>query len=259
MTDSVLLIEKEPPLGWLIFNQPKKLNAINTAMWRAIPEAISQLEADPEVRVIVVRGSGDRAFSAGADISEFKNRPAKKDDEGQSIFGAFDALAACTKPTLAMIHGVCMGGGCAAALCIDIRLASESAQFAITPARLGLGYSFDGIERAVQEMGPANTRYLFITAGKVGAHKAQEMGLVQEVHPKHELESATRELALRIADNAPMTIRAVKESIRQSVLPPADRQREVVEGLIRDCFASEDYQEGIRAFAEKRKPNFQDH
>ena len=259
MTDSVLVIEKEPPLGWLIFNRPQKLNALNAEMWRAIPGALSQLEADPEVRVIVVRGAGDRAFSAGADISEFESAPNAGDDDGESIFGAFDALAACTKPTVAMIHGVCMGGGCAAALCIDIRLASETAEFAITPARLGLGYSFKGIERAVQELGPANARYLFITAGKIGAKKAREMGLVQEVHPRLELEKATRDLALRIADNAPKTIRAVKESVRQSVLPPADRRQEVVEDLIRECFESEDFQEGLRAFSEKRKPRFKDH
>ncbi len=258
MTDSVLLIEKEPPLGWLIFNRPEKLNAFNAAMWGAIPGALSQLEADPEVRVIVVRGAGDRAFSAGADISEFDSAPNTSDDNGESIFGAFDALAACAKPTVAMIHGVCMGGGCAAALCIDIRLASETAEFAITPARLGLGYSFEGIERAVQELGPANTRYLFITAGKVGAQKAQEMGLVQEVHPQLELENATRKVALRIAQNAPKTIRAVKESVRQSVLPPGDRRQEVVEGLIRECFESADYKEGLQAFAEKRKPRFKD-
>ena len=130
MTDSVLLVEKEPPLGWLIFNRPEKLNAFNAAMWGAISGALSQLEADPEVRVIVVRGAGDRAFSAGADISEFDSAPKTGDDDGESIFGAFDALAACTKPTVAMIHGVCMGGGCAAALSIDIRLASETAEFA---------------------------------------------------------------------------------------------------------------------------------
>ncbi len=164
MTNSVLLVEKEPPLGWLIFNRPEKLNAFNAAMWGAIPGALADLEADPEIRVVVVRGAGDRAFSAGADISEFDSVPNTGDGDGVSIFGAFDALAACAKPTVAMIHGVCMGGGCAAALSIDIRLASETAEFAITPARLGLGYSFEGIERAVQELGPANARYLFITA-----------------------------------------------------------------------------------------------
>ena len=261
MSDPVLLVEREPPIGWLIFNRPEKLNAINTAMWGAIPGALSDLESDSEIRVIAVRGAGDRAFSAGADIDEFEAAPQAEPsgEERASIFDAFDALARCAKPTLAMIHGVCMGGGCAAALSIDIRLASEDAEFAITPARLGLGYSFAGIERAVQEIGPANTRYLFITAAKINAQHALAMGLVQEVHPRLQLESAARALALRIADNAPKTLRAVKESVRQSVLPPAERQRELVEELIRACFTSEDYQEGIRAFSEKRKPRFKDH
>jgi len=263
MDDSVLLVEKEPPIGWLIFNRPEKLNALSMAMWGAIPKGLAEFEADPEIRVIVVRGAGERAFSAGADIGEFKSEDRATEKEGPeenrgSIFHAFEALARCTKPTIAMIHGVCMGGGCAAALSIDLRVASEDAEFAITPARLGLGYSFEGIERAVQELGPANARYLFITAGKVNAQKALEMGLVQEVYGRDELESATRALAMRIAANAPKTIRAVRESIRQSVLTPGDRQLEIVNGLIRECFESEDFKEGVQAFAEKRKPRFED-
>lgn len=263
MPEPVVLVEKEPPIGWLIINRPEKLNAFNSAMWTAIPEGVAELEADPAVRVVVVRGAGERAFSAGADISEFKGDSAdRKVSEnpasGGPLFQALDSLTRCAKPTVAMIHGVCMGGGCAAVLNIDIRLASEEARFAITPARLGLGYSFVGIERAVQELGPANARYLFITAQVVDAAKALEMGLVQEVHPREKLEEATRALALTIAQNAPKTIRAVRESVRQSVLPPADRQRDVVDRLIRDCFASEDFKEGLRAFAEKRRPKFED-
>ena len=220
-------------------------------------------KADPEIRVIVVRGAGERAFSAGADIGEFKSNDRAAEDEAPkenrgSLFQVLDGLARCAKPTIAMIHGVCMGGGCAAALSIDIRLASEDAEFAITPARLGLGYSFEGIERAVQELGPANARYLFITAGTVDARKALEMGLVQEVHAPDELESATRALAMQIAQNAPKTIRAARESVRQSVLTPGDRQLDIVDALIRECFESEDFKEGVRAFAEKRKPRFED-
>lgn len=263
MGDSVLLVEKEPPIGWLVFNRPEKLNALSTALWSAIPAALADFEADPEIRVIVVRGAGERAFSAGADIGEFKpeGRAAEEERPQESrgtLFDVLEGLARCSKPTIAMIHGVCMGGGCAAALSIDIRVASEDAVFAITPARLGLGYAFEGIERAVQEIGPANARYLFITAGKVDARKALEMGLVQEVHAPDELESATRALAMRVAQNAPKTIRALKESIRQSVLPPEERELEIVNGLIRECFESEDFKEGVRAFAEKRKPQFKD-
>jgi len=260
MSESVLLIEKEPPIAWLIFNRPDKHNALSGELWQGIPAALADIENDPDIRVLVVRGAGDKAFSAGADIDEFKTEdateapPAKR----RTLFEILDDVARCSKPTLAMIHGICMGGGCAAALSVDIRLASEDAVFAITPARLGLGYAFAGIERAVQELGPANARYLFLTAGRVKAEQALHMGIVQEVHPAVELEAATRDLALRIAGNAPKTLRALKESIHQSILPPADRRLDVVEALIQACFDSEDYQEGVRAFREKRTPEFRD-
>lgn len=257
MSEAVVLIEKEPPLGWLIFNRPDKLNAFNAAMAQAIPEGLKELEDDPAIRVVIVRGAGEKAFSAGADISDFDPGGPAGEGDG-SLWAAFRRFAECHKPTVAMIHGVCMGGGCAAALNIDIRLASEDARFAITPARLGLGYAFEGVERAVEELGPANARYLLITANRLNAEQALAMGLVQEVHPAAEIEAATRKLATQIAENAPRTIRAIRESVRQSVLDPAGRRSEVVEQLIRDCFESEDFKEGVRAFAEKRKPRFED-
>lgn len=261
MPDSPIYIEKIPPIGWLVINRPEKMNAFNSEMWDAMAPQLHELEEDDEVRVIVMRGAGEEAFSAGADISEFKARGNDTSAPGELATtrdSAFVALARCRKPTLAMIHGVCMGGGCAIALNIDIRLASEDATFAITPARLGLGYPFSGIERAVQELGPAATRYLFVTAKRIDTHKALEMGLVQEVHAAGELQAATEKLARRIAANAPKTIRAVRESVRQSVLDPASRSLNDVHALIRECFESEDYLEGLRAFMEKRRPEFKD-
>ncbi len=273
--NSFLLVEKDPPIGWLILNRPDKLNAINAAMWQAIPQRLAELEAEPDIRVIVLRGSGERAFCVGADVSDFDaqlQNPGggqsggqsgdrsgdSSGDRGKSTPEAFEAFAQCGKPTLAMIHGVCMGGGCALAMNIDIRLASEDAQFAITPARLGLGYPLSEVERAVEEIGPANARYLLLTAARMKAAKALELGLVQEVHPSSELEAATVALAHTIAENAPKTMRAIKESIRQSVLDLSVRQPEKAAALIRECFASEDFREGVRAFMEKRKPRFQD-
>lgn len=260
--NSFLLVEKDPPIGWLILNRPAKLNAINAAMWQAIPERLAELEADPAVRVIVVRGAGERAFCVGADVSDFdaqmQNPGSGGGGGGEAARDVFQAFAECGKPTLAMIHGVCMGGGCAIALNIDIRLASEDAQFAITPARLGLGYPLAEVERAVEEIGPANTRYLLLTAARMKASKALELGLVQEVHPTSELEEATVALANVISENAPKTMRAIKESVRQSVLDLSVRQPEKADALIRDCFTSEDFREGVRAFMEKRKPRFED-
>lgn len=261
MPDSPIYIDKAPPIGWLVINRPEKMNAFDSEMWDAIPENIRALEEHRNIRVIVVRGAGEEAFSAGADISEFSERGADSgapDDLATTRDSAFRALTDCTKPTIAMIHGVCMGGGCAIALSIDIRLASDDATFAITPARLGLGYPFSGIERAVQELGPAATRYLFLTANRIGAQKALELGLVQEVHPAGDLLSETEKLAGRIAANAPKTIRAARESVRQSVLDRPSRNLDNAHALIAECFQSEDYLEGLRAFMEKRRPDFKD-
>lgn len=259
--DDPIMIECDPPLGWLVFNRPEKLNALDMAMWAAIPEKLGELEADPEIRVILIRGADERAFAAGADISEFektRNDPETAADYAATNDHAFRALRDCSKPTVAVIHGYCIGGGCAIALNIDIRIASSKARFAITPARLGLGYAFKNIERAVEELGPAGARYLLLTASQLTAEKALELGIVQEVHEPDRLIEAAEKLARTIAANAPKTLKAIKASVGQSVLAPELRDLGPVEALVRDCFASEDYQEGLRAFAEKRIPNFQD-
>lgn len=256
-----VVIRKAESIGWLIFNRPDKLNALNLEMWRAIPPAVQELEDDPDVRVILVRGADERAFAAGADISEFdRNRkdPRTAKEYDTINRAAFEALANCSKPTVAAIQGFCIGGGLAIALNIDIRLAGESARFAITPAKLGLGYPFTGVERVVQELGPAGARYVFLTAAQLEARKALELGIVQEVHPDGEVVTAATELGRAIAANAPITLRALKESIRQSTRARAERDIERTEGLIRACFDSADYAEGVKSFLEKRKPEFHD-
>lgn len=261
MNDTPIYIEETPPIGWIVFNRPEKMNAFNSEMWDALPGCIRALEDNPAIRVIVIRGAGERAFCAGADISEFEENAGDANaprDLAHTRESAFTALADCAKPTVAMIHGFCMGGGCAIALNIDIRIAADDARFAITPARLGLGYPFPGIERAVQELGPAATRYIFMTANTIDARQAAEFGIVQDVHPAEELRGAAEKLAQRIAANAPKTIRAVRESVRQSLEVPANRDLAKVDELIAECFASRDYKEGLRAFVEKRTPEFND-
>ncbi len=254
-----ILIRSEPPIGWLILNRPEKLNAFNFEMWRALPDKLAELESNPEIRVIIIRGAGEKAFGAGADIEEFeenRNNPKNAQTYAEANDRAFEAIKGCAKPTVAMIRGFCVGGGCAVALCADIRIAAADAKFALTPARLGLGYSVSGIEHAVAELGPAAARYLFITAARVTAPKALELGVIQEIAPPEDLEMRTTERARGIAQNAPLTILAAREAIRlvQRRDPSADAAR--VEKLVADCFASEDYKEGLAAFAEKRQPQF---
>lgn len=261
MNRDEIVVEKDSTLGWVVINRPEKLNSFTGAMWQRLNEAVKTLEGDSSIRVILIRGAGERAFSAGADITEFRPSGAAPDastGNGSPFDMAMVAIAQCSKPTVAMIHGVCMGGGCALALSTDIRLASTDAVFAITPAKIGLGYPFGSVERTVRELGPANARYMLITGAKFSANKAKEMGLVQEVVAPEELENAATEMGRLIAGNAPKTIRAVKECVRHSVLDEAQRNVEACNALINECAGSEDFREGILSFVEKRPPNFQD-
>lgn len=258
MSDSIL-IQKEGAVGRLVLNRPERLNAFNLDMWTQLPGRLAELTSDPAIRVVIVRGAGEKAFGAGADISEFENN--RRDPATAAVYDeanerAFAALRNCPRPTVAMIRGFCIGGGCAVALCCDIRVAASDAVFALTPARLGLGYPFSGIEHAVQELGPAAARYLFLTAARVDSARAAELGVVQEVCDPGTLEPRCAELAGMIAANAPLTLAALKFTIRQGTLPSAARDMKAVREHIDACFRSEDYQEGLAAFREKRSPEF---
>ena len=256
-----LLMEKDGPIGWLIFNRPDKRNAVGIETWQLMPEYAKDLAADDAIRVVILRGAGDKAFVAGADISQFKDRRRNMDDEAEyRRIGARgrDALAALTKPLLAMIHGYCVGGGVSIAIGCDIRIASDDARFGIPAARLGLGYHYSGMEQLMALIGPSYTKEIFFTARpNWSAQDALRMGLVNQVVPKAELETFTREYALTIAHNAPLTIRSAKATVNELLRPSEKRDLAMLERLIADCFNSEDYQEGVRAFSEKRRPKFQ--
>jgi len=262
MTDApTLLMEKDGPIGWLIFNRPDKRNAVGIETWQLMPEYAKDLAADDAIRVVILRGAGDRAFVAGADISQFKDRRRNMDDEAEyRRIGARgrEALAALSKPLLAMIHGYCVGGGVSIAIGCDIRIASDDARFGIPAARLGLGYHYSGMEQLMALIGPSYTKEIFFTARTDwSAQDALRMGLVNQVVPKAELETFTREYALTIARNAPLTLRSAKASVNELLRPSEKRDLAMLERLIADCFNSEDYQEGVRAFSEKRRPQFQ--
>jgi enoyl-CoA hydratase/carnithine racemase len=255
-----LLLEKDGAIGWIVFNQPEKRNAVSQEMWQLMPGYVEDLTRDDAIRVVILRGAGDAAFVAGADISQFKDRRRNMDDEAEyrkiSARGG-QALATLGKPLLAMIHGVCVGGGVGMALNCDLRLAADDARFGIPAARLGLGYHYHGMEKLMKLIGPAYTKELFFTARTdFSAQDALRMGLVNQVVPKAELEAFTRDYALRISRNAPLTIRSTKTTVETLLKPEAQRDLALLDKLIADCFNSEDYQEGVKAFGEKRRPVF---
>jgi enoyl-CoA hydratase/carnithine racemase len=255
-----LLLEKDGPIGWIIFNQPEKRNAVSQEMWQLMPGYVEDLAGDETIRVVVLRGAGEVAFVSGADISQFKDRRRNMADEAEyrkiSARGG-EALAALTKPLLAMIHGFCIGGGVSMAISCDMRIAADDARFGIPAARLGLGYHYRGMEKLMKLIGPAYTKELFFTARTdFSAQDALRMGLVNQVVPKAELETFTRDYALRISRNAPLTMRTAKASVDQLVRPAAERDLALLDKMIADCFNSEDYQEGVKAFSEKRRPVF---
>jgi len=255
-----LLLEKDGPIGWIVFNQPEKRNAVSQEMWELMPEYVNDLAKDEAIRVVILRGGGDQSFVSGADISQFKDKRKNMADEEEyrriSARGQ-DSLTTLQKPLMAMIHGYCVGGGVGVALTCDIRIASDDARFGIPAARLGLGYHYRGMDKLMALVGPAYTKEIFFSGRTdFSAQDALRMGLVNQVVPKAELEAFTRDYALTIARNAPLTLRSAKATVGELVRPPAERDLAMLDKLLADCFNSHDYQEGVRAFSEKRRPEF---
>jgi enoyl-CoA hydratase/carnithine racemase len=255
-----LLLEKDGAIGWIIFNQPEKRNAVSQEMWQLMPEYVNELAQDDAIRVVILRGAGDKAFVAGADISQFQERRRNMADEQEYSKISAQGQASLTqlsKPLLAMIHGYCIGGGVGIAITCDLRLAADDARFGIPAARLGLGYHYNGMEKLLKLIGPAYTKEIFFTARTdFSAQDAWRMGLVNQVVPKAELEAFTRDYALRMAQNAPLTLRSAKANVDQLLRPSEQRELAQLDQMLTDCFNSQDYQEGVRAFAEKRRPQF---
>jgi enoyl-CoA hydratase/carnithine racemase len=255
---AALRLEKDGDIAFLIADNPARMNALTAAMWKALPDRMAEAERNPAVRVIVLRGAGERAFSAGADISEFESARAgdRAADYDALNDAAFRALSNCAKPTLSMIHGFCLGGGLGLALCTDIRLADEAAEFAIPAAKLGLGFNARWVRPLLAAVPPSRAKEMLFTGRRFQASEALSMGLVSEVVPSSDLEERTRALAKEIAANAPLTVRAAKRTIDELVRRPGTPDMAALDEAVAACFASEDYAEGRRAFLEKRKPRF---
>jgi enoyl-CoA hydratase/carnithine racemase len=258
-TTEKLLAHKDGAIGWITFNNPARHNAVSMSMWESLPRALDAFERDPEIRLVVVKGAGEKAFISGADISEFKERRSSK-EAAEAYNAAGDAahrvLQEFPKPTIAMIRGFCLGGGCAVAIDCDLRIAADDALFSVPAGRLGVGYRYEGVRRLVDLVGPAFTAEIFFTARRFNAQEALTMGLVNRVIPVAELESYVRNYASLIADNAPLSLAAVKRSVLERSKDPEIRDLKRCQAMVDACFASADYEEGRSAFMEKRRPVF---
>jgi len=256
---SQILVSKRCGIGHLVLNQPEKFNAISFEMWQGIRTVIEDHSHDDEVRVIVVSGAGGKAFSAGADISQFEKQRENKEaieNYNTMVKEAYAALSTTEKPTVAKIDGYCFGGGLAMAICCDLRIASEDATFSIPAAKLGLGYGYDVLRQLVDLVGVAYAKEILYTARKFNAREACNMGLVNRVVPQESAEKYVNDFVKNIAGNAPLTIRAAKIVIGDILKDSDSRDREKCNRLIDTCYESDDYKEGRQAFMEKRKPLF---
>ncbi|MDH3580945.1 MAG: enoyl-CoA hydratase, partial [Hyphomicrobiales bacterium] len=236
-----IALERDGALCWITFDNPARMNALNTAMWRALPEIVSEAEADETVRVVLLRGAGDRAFSAGADISEFAT--ARTGDTAKTYdelnHAAFNAVMDCAKPTIAAVNGHCMGGGTELALCCDLRLASEGSSFAIPAAKLGIGYNARWIRPLLSALTPTRAKELLFTGRSFSHDEALAMGLINRVCAPDVLESEARALAEEIAANAPMAVLAAKRGIDELTRAPENPDLAALDALVDACFASD--------------------
>jgi enoyl-CoA hydratase len=254
-----MIARKEGRIGFMIFNNPARHNAVSLEMWERAGTILDEFAHDGDVRVLVVTGAGTKAFISGADISRFESERANEEAIARyntSVERTFTAMDSFPKPSIAMIRGFCMGGGLGFALGCDIRLAADDARFALPAAKLGLGYGLAGIKRFVDAVGPAFTKEIFFTARTFDAGEAAAMGLVNRVLPSARLEAYVREYADTIAQNAPLTVGATKFIVGEALKDAGERDVGRCAALVKQCFASRDYQEGRKAFMEKRKPEF---
>ena len=258
MTDK-MLSRREDRVGYVIFNNPERHNAVSLDMWKTTQKILDDFASDDQIRVVVLTGAGGKAFVSGADISKFEDERAT-----QAAVAAYNAttdklysgLYQYSKPTIAMIRGYCLGGGVNLAIACDLRIASDNARFSVPAAKLGLGYGYSGLKRLVDLVGPAFAKEIFFTARQFSVTEAREMGLVNRVVPDAELETYVKNYADTIAANAPLTVNSIKYIVGEVVKEESKRNLERASELVAQCFASRDYVEGRTAFMEKRKPVF---
>lgn len=251
-----VLFERRGPVAWLTFNRPHARNAMTFDMYDAITRACDEVEADPDIRVLVLTGAGDKAFVAGTDISQFQVFTDPEDALGYEtrMDSVITRLESVKCPTIAAIRGYAVGGGAAIAVACDMRICTPDAKFGVPISRtLGNCLSTNGYARLIDLIGPARTKALIFTASMVTAEEALQIGLANEVVEPDQLEARVTEVAEQIAKNAPITIQVTKEAVRRIML---HRRQERDEELILRAYMSEDFKEGVSAFLEKRKPEW---
>jgi len=254
-----LQVERRGAVGWIVFNQPAKRNAINDAMWRGIAPAMAQFDADPEVRCVAFRGAGTEAFASGADISEFEQIRAQKSSVAEYddlLDQVLHSIQDSRKPSVAMIYGFCMGGGLEVALACDLRYCGQSAQFGIPAAKLGLAYNVEGHKRLIETVGHARAREIMYLGRRYSADEGLAMGLVNRVYADAELETEVARIVTQLSENAPLSIANSKTIIEEYAKSTGAPDQAIMAASIDRCAKSGDYQEGRRAFMEKRKPLF---
>jgi len=252
-----ILVYREDAIATIVLNRPERLNALNKAMWRRLGEVMRELSADEALRCIVVRGAGDKAFAAGADIAEFaKERADSRQAKpyGNLIHETMQALARCRHPTVAMIRGACVGGGLEIAAMCDLRVAGESSRFGIPVNRLGLTMAYGEMTGLLALAGRAVALEILLEGRLFEAREALRKGLVNRVVPDDMVEAETMTVARRIADGAPLVNRWHKQFIERLTVRADVTPEEWDEGFA--CFDTRDYKEGVAAFLEKRKPEF---
>jgi enoyl-CoA hydratase len=257
-TDKVL-VEVEDQIAWITFNHPSRHNALSLEMWQGLGQALEGFDADPNIRVAVMRGAGGKSFISGADISEFsekRNSVAQKAEYGKVAGYAMHWLASFQKPLIAMIQGYCIGGGLMVATGADVRFATPDSKFGIPAAKLGLGYEYGGVAKLMALVGPATARDMLFSGRLFASDEAYDMRLINFIMEDEKLERKVREYASQVAANAPLTVRAAKAAALTVEQSPEKRDLARVNEMVDACFESEDYQEGQLAFREKRKPQF---